>query len=128
MDNEKFTYTYTALSEEERINVQSLKNKYSEEKEVLSDLQRLKKLDAKIESASKITGLVFGIISCLIFGTGFAFILEFEFYYLGVLLSLVGLIGMIYTPFLSRKVRNNYKNRYKDEILSLANKLLQSDK
>ena len=128
MDNEKFTYTYTALSEEERINVQSLKNKYSEEKEVLSDLQRLKKLDAKIENASKITGLVFGIISCLIFGAGLAFILEFDLYYLGVLLSLVGLIGMIYTPFLSRKVRNNYKNRYKDEILSLANKLLQSDK
>ena len=128
MDNEKFTYTYTALSEEERINVQSLKNKYSEEKEVLSDLQRLKKLDAKIESASKITGLVFGIISCVFFGAGLAFILEFEFYYLGVPLSLVGLIGMIYTPFLSRKVRNNYKNRYKDEILSLANKLLQSDK
>ena len=128
MDNEKFTYTYTALSEEERINVQSLKNKYSEEKEVLSDLQRLKKLDAKIESASKITGLVFGIISCLIFGAGLAFILEFAFYFLGIVLCIVGLIGMIFTPFLSRKVRNNYKNKYKDEILSLANKLLQSDK
>ena len=71
MQNEIFTYQYSAKQNKE---VECIRNKYIPREE--NKLDRLKRLDAKVQSAGMIESLSIGIIGCLIFGIGICFGLD----------------------------------------------------
>ena len=92
MEQEKFTYTYVALTEEERAKVNSIKQDYLPKKEQSqeSKMQKLLALDAKVKNPPVIIGLVLGIIGTLIFGLGLTTVLEWDNLILGIIISAVG--------------------------------------
>ena len=63
MENTTFNYTYSAARNKE---VESIRRKYMPHEE--SKLERLKKLDLRVQMAGTIESLCFGIVGALVFG------------------------------------------------------------
>ena len=61
MENNTFTYSYSAARNKE---VEDIRRKYIPHEE--SKLERLKRLDRKVQSAGTVEGLCFGIIGALL--------------------------------------------------------------
>jgi hypothetical protein len=70
MENKTFTYSYSAERNKE---VESIRNKYLIREE--SKLEKLKKLDYRVQSAGMIESLSLGIVGVLTFGVGMCFFL-----------------------------------------------------
>ena len=71
MENNTFSYNYSATRNKE---VESIRNKYMPHEE--SKLEKLKKLDLRVQTAGMIEGLSIGIIGALVFGIGMCFFLD----------------------------------------------------
>ena len=71
MENNTFSYNYSAARNKE---VESIRNKYIPREE--SKLERLKKLDLRVQMAGTIESLCFGIVGTLVFGLGMCFFLD----------------------------------------------------
>ena len=127
MSNKKFKYTYTALSEEERKEIEYIKNQYAEESESTKKLNRLKHLDNKVSSIPNMVALSIGIIGLLKFGLGMSLALEFNQIILGIICSIIGTMIMIVAYPLHKITHNYYKKKYTDEILKLSQELLDSN-
>lgn len=124
MSENKFTYTYSAPTESEKREINSIRRQYEPQSEKELKLKRLRSLDSKVKNPPQIVALILGIIGLLIFGLGFALVLEWGYIVLGILAALVGLIPMI-AAFPSYKYfYEKQKNKYSEEILSLTKELL----
>ena len=130
MNNENFDYTYTAIDQTERKEVESILCQYSdsESKKQMTKLERIKYLDNKVKSLSCIAGLVLGILGLLIFGLGFSLVLEWDLILWGCLVSAVGIVPMAFAYPVYKKVLKREKEKYKDEIITLSKELLNGDK
>lgn len=119
----KFEYTYTAPTDKEKMQIESIRKQYLPNGE-LSKFEKLKKLDAKVKNSATCVALIFGVIGCLIFGTGLSFVLEFDLLFWGIALSLVGGIFMALAyPFYNLSLKGG-KKKYGAEILNLSQQLL----
>lgn len=123
MDNQ-FNYRYVAPSEEERREIESIRDQYFPKEKVESKLERLRKLDFLVKNTAMIIALCIGVIGALLFGLGLAMILEWNYLIAGIILGVVGAvpIGLAYPVY--RKVLKHNKEKYGEEILSLSNELL----
>ena len=126
MENNKFEYTYKALSIHEKQEIEYIKKKYApKDTENKADkAERVKQLDKKITDASMITGLVIGVLGCLIFGGGLALVLVKNLLLSGIPLSLIGgtVMGFAYPAY--RYVFNKQREKYAPEILKLSEEIL----
>ena len=123
--NKGFHYTYTAPTEEERKEIESIKRQYVEtEKREETKLQRLRRLDAKVKNAPVVLALVFGIVGTLIFGLGLTCVLEWDKVLLGVGIMAIGGIpaGLAY-PIYGWSLKWG-KKKYGAEIVKLSEELL----
>lgn len=123
MDN-KFEYTYTAPTEEERREILGIRRDYAPEKKKLTDLERLRALDKKVKTPPMVVSLVIGVVGLLVFGLGMALALEWELLGWGIAAGALGCIpmGLAY-PVYSR-ILGKQKDKYGEEILALSDKLL----
>ena len=71
MENNTFSYNYSAVRNKE---VESIRRKYIPEEE--SKLEKLKRLDFRVQMAGTVESLCFGIIGALVFGIGMCFFLK----------------------------------------------------
>ena len=126
MEKEKFEYSYFAPTEEEKRQVERIKLSY-EETDAPKKIQRLKSLDKVVKETPTIIALILGIIGTLIFGTGFALILEFNRLVLGIIIAFIGImpIGLAYPLY--KVVGNKLKKKYKEEIIQLADEILKEE-
>lgn len=125
MNENKFEYTYSALSEEEKKKIESIAKKYRDEKAPISPLERIRKLDKKIQNTATMSALIAGIVGCLIFGGGLALVLEFKKIVIGIVLMVIGCVPMAaayptYNFFFQRG-----KKKYGEEILRLSEEILK---
>lgn len=126
---DKFEYEYEAFTLKEKEEIQSIQSRYLPKSEKEQKLQRLRELDKKTQSVPTMISISLGIVSILIFGLGMTFFLKWiHLWYIGIPFSILGIIGMIYTYFLYKKLSIKYKEKYQDEILQLANDLIQDSK
>lgn len=125
----QFEFRYVAPTEEERKEIDSIRRQYCSSEQGESKLERLRRLNAIVKNTAMIWGLSLGITGCLIFGFGLAMILEWNIWIWGIILMVVGLVPMLVSyPVYKRVLRKN-KNRYGEEILRLSEELLnESDK
>ena len=124
-NNNKFEYTYSAVTEKERKQVEEIRSRYMkplEEKE--DDFSRLQRLDKKVKTAPTVWGLVFGILGTLIFGLGLSMILEWDLYLFGTMAAVVGLAVLSAAYFIYTYILKKNKQRYGEEILRLSESLL----
>lgn len=119
----KFEYTYTAPTDKEKMQIESIRKQYLLNGE-LSKFEKLKRLDAKVKNSATCVALIFGVIGCLIFGTGLSFVLEFNMIFWGIVISIVGGICMALAyPFYNASLKKG-KKKYGPEILRLSQQLL----
>lgn len=134
MEKEKmersFTYTYSAKEQEE---IRRIQQKYQPKEE--DDIDRLRKLDAKVTEKATIVSLELGIVGALILGSGMSLIMTDLGNILGmqgitniVVGLLVGSIGMVLTILaypVYQKVLKREREKIAPEILKLTGELIK---
>lgn len=119
---EKFTYTYSAPTEQERREINYIRDKYIERQP--SKIDELKALDRKVKRIPKIVGATVGVIGTLIFGLGMAMVLEWDIMLWGIIVTIIGGASAAASYFLSKALFNRAKRKYKDRILKLSDEIL----
>ena len=118
----KFTYSYSAPTESERREIDGIRRRYIAQEP--TKLERLKRLDARVNNPPKIVAAVMGVAGVLIFGSGLAMILEWSIYVWGAVVAAVGLAPAIGAYFAYKSLLRNRKQKYGEEILRLSDELL----
>ncbi|MBO5907530.1 MAG: hypothetical protein J6Q85_05225 [Clostridia bacterium] len=123
MENNTFSYNYSAARNKE---VESIRRKYMPHEE--SKLERLKKLDLRVQMAGTIESLCFGIVGALVFGIGMCFFLDVFAgeVWLTALLMLLGTIIMIPAYPIYRRIARKAKTELTPEILRLSDEIMKS--
>ena len=128
-EQNKFDYTYTAPTQAERKQVEAIRARYiAEEPAAEGDqdkLARLRALDEKVRRFPTVLALTLGILGTLIFGGGMAMVLEGGWIFLGGLVSIVGLVPLIFAYPAYRATLKRQKKKYADEIVSIADDILK---
>ena len=122
--DEQFNYKYSAPTERERKEIDSIRRQYSPVDNSESKLDRLRRLDAIVKNTAIIWSLVLGVVGTLIFGLGLTMVLEWGNLIWGIVVMVVGVpfITLAYPVY--KMVLKKYKNRYGEEILRLSEELL----
>ena len=123
MENNTFTYSYSAARNKE---VEDIRRKYIPHEE--SKLERLKRLDRKVQSAGTIEGICFGIIGSLVFGIGMCFALDVfaGAAWLTALFMIIGTLLMIPAYPIYRRIATKTRAELTPEILSLSEEIIRS--
>lgn len=121
MNNENtFSYTYSAKENQEVLNI---RKKYLPQEE--NKLEELKRLDNLVQTSGITESLCAGIGGALIFGLGMCLAMEIiaHMVWLGVILGLVGIVGMLFAYPVYRKYFAKAKQKYAPRILQLTEEL-----
>lgn len=123
MQNEIFTYNYSAKQNRE---IENIRNKYLPREE--SKIERLKKLDMKVQSAGMIESLSVGIIGCLVFGIGMCFGLDVleGADWLTLLFGGIGTLIMLPAYPVYKRIARKTKAELAPEILRLSEEIMNS--
>ena len=127
MDN-KFSYTYTAPTEQERAEIESIRRDYSPEGRKQTDLEKLRALDKKVKNLPTIVSLVVGIIGTLIAGLGMSMFMVWHITFWGIVVGIIGCIPVALAYPTYKFTLNRQKKKYGNEILELSDKLLNESK
>lgn len=126
-NNNEFNYSYKALDERQRREIESIKYQYMDKKHEPSNIDRLKKLDNKVKNTAFIPSLSLGIVGILVFGLGITCVLEWDLIILGVILGICGAVLMLIAYPVYSFILNKMKLKYKDEILKISDELLETE-
>jgi len=123
MENTTFNYTYSAARNKE---VESIRKKYMPREE--SKLERLKKLDLRVQMAGTIESLCFGIVGALVFGIGMCFFLDVftGAAWTSALFMIIGTLIMIPAYPIYRRIARKTKEALVPEILRLSEEIMNS--
>ena len=121
MENKSFTYNYSAARNKE---VESIRRKYMPREE--SKLEKLKRLDYRVQMAGMIEGLCFGIIGALVFGVGMCFFLDVfaGAAWLTAILMICGTLLMIPAYPIYRSIARKTRVELTPEILRLSEEIM----
>ena len=125
--NDQFNFKYTAPTEEERKEIDSIRRQYAPQEKTESKIERLRRLDALVKNTAIIWSLVLGVVGTLILGLGLTMILEWNIWLWGIVLMAVGSIPIALAYPVYKRVLKKYKNRYGEEILRLSEELLNEN-
>ncbi|MGM9665663.1 MAG: hypothetical protein ACI3XX_03890 [Eubacteriales bacterium] len=128
MDEKKFEYSYTAPTERERKEVESLKKKYAPRIERTDKMSELRELDKKVQSPPRIWALILGIVGTLIFGTGLTMILEWDVFVWGAVIAAVGLVPVALAYPVYKWKLQKLSDQYREQILALSEEILHENK
>lgn len=123
MAENKFRYTYSAPTEEERREIDGIRRAYRPEEEK-TGLDKLRALDKKVRRPAAWAAAVLGVVGVLIFGGGMALTLEGGQIAAGIILSLVGIAAAAIAWSVRRAVLRRGKRKYGAEIVRLSDELL----
>lgn len=118
-----FTYHYSVKRNRE---VEHIRRKYLPKEE--NKIDRLRKLDTKVQMAGTIPALCVGIIGCLIFGIGMCFFLDVfaGAAWLASILIICGMLLMIPAYTIYRSIARKTKAELTPEILRLSEEIMKS--
>ena len=125
--NEQFNFKYTAPSQEERKEIDSIRRQYLSQEHLETKMERLRRLDALVKNTSIIWALVLGVVGTLIFGLGLTMILEWNIWFWGIMVMLFGSVPMAIAYPVYKLALNKGKAKYGDEILRLSEELLNEN-
>ena len=124
----QFNFRYTAPTEEERKEIDSIRRQYSPQEQTETKLERLRRLDSLVKNTAIIWSLVLGVFGCLIFGIGLTMVLEWSILLWGIVLMVIGSVPMAIAFPVYNKLLKKGKAKYGDEILRLSEELLNENK
>lgn len=115
----------------DKIYAQALANEYAPKK--ASKVVALKKLDRKAKKTANIFAFTFGIVMCLVFGTGMCLGMKIigpdttTFFVLGIVIGIIGIVGMSVNYSIYKKLLEKGKQKYAFEIMTLANEICDEE-
>ena len=122
MENKKEAVTIIYSAEEQK-ELNAIRAKYMPKgSKPLTNLDKAKAIDAKVEDKGMITGLIVGIIGALIMGLGMSFVMVWDILALGIPIGLVGLAGVAGAYPLYQRVIQKERIKAADEIMKLSEK------
>ncbi len=123
MENNTFSYQYSAVRNKE---VENIRKKYIVNEE--NKLDKLKKLDARVQIAGVIESLSIGIIGALVFGIGLCFGLDVltGADWLTLLFAVLGICLMLPAYPIYKHISRRTRNRLAPEILRLSDEIMKS--
>ncbi|MBR2288158.1 MAG: hypothetical protein IJ865_07925 [Clostridia bacterium] len=117
-DANAVSITYSAQEQRE---LDAIRTKYTAADSASpTRLEQIRKLDAQVETRALIAGLSIGIVSTLVMGAGMSLTLSLGHPALGILVSVVGLAGMVAAWPLYQKVLRREREKAAPEILRLS--------
>lgn len=134
-NNNKYSYKYSAPTEEERKEIADIKRQYepksidSKSRGEKSGIERLRYLNALVKNAARALSLALGISGCLIFGLGLTMVLEWGGLGLwlivgGIIVGVIGIVLMIAAYPIYKMALARGKKKCGAEILRLSAELL----
>lgn len=123
----QFNFKYTAPTEEERKEIDSIRRQYVPQEKTETKMEKLRRLDALVKNTAIIWSLVLGVVGALIFGLGLTMILEWNIWLWGIVVMVVGSVPAALAYPVYKAVLQKYKNRYGAEILRLSEELLNEN-
>ena len=128
MSNEdKFNYSYSAPTESERREIESIKKQYADTPKEVSKIEQLRSLNKKVTRPPMIIALTVGIIGTLILGLGMTLAMEWDRLLWGNFVGIAGIaIAAVAYP-LHRALLKRNKRRYGSKIIQLSNELLNNE-
>ena len=125
-----FSYTYSAKEQEE---IRKIQQKYQPKEE--DDIDRLRKLDAKVTEKATIVSLVLGIVGALILGSGMSLIMTdlgnilglqgITNMLVGILIGFIGIVLIILAYPVYQKVLKKEREKIAPEILRMTEELIK---
>ena len=116
------------LNQEEKI--EKIRMKYLEKEENFSKIEKLKKLDKKVKNPARGFAYSYGIIGCLVLGTGMTFAMKIlgksipALMPVGICIGIVGIIMLLTTYAIYKNVLNKRKKKYAGQIIDLSDELI----
>lgn len=112
--------------------VQKIRTEYTEKEN--TQLDALKKLDAKVKKPANVFAYVFGSVSAIIMGCGMSLVMTDIGETLGIanpmtpgiIIGIIGLIMALITYSAFKKILASRRKKYADKILSLSDKIMKS--
>ena len=123
-DDKSFSFTYSAPTEAERREIESIRRQYTSDKGKEGKIERLRSLHAKVTGKATAISLALGVMGTLLFGGGMALVLEFGKITLGILLALLGVPPIMAAYPVYNSVMSRGKQKYGEEILRLSEEIL----
>lgn len=123
MENHTFIYQYSAQKNRE---VELIRSKYLPRK--VSKLERLKKLDDRVQTAGQLQSLTLGIVGALVFGIGMCFGLDVfaGADWLTLLFGAAGILLMLPAYPVYKRISSRTKKLLTPEILRLSDEIMKS--
>lgn len=128
MKNNDFEFQYSAPTNIERKEIESIRNSYLEKASGSDKLSRLRKLDSKVRNIPIVISLILGVVGILIFGLGLTMVLEWNLNIWGVIVGALGLIPTLFAYPVYYQTLKHLKNKYSNEIIKLSEELLGDNK
>ena len=123
MENGNFTYQYSAAKNRE---VENIRKRYLPAEE--SKIEKLKRLDRRVQNAGFIESMTLGIVGCLIFGIGMCFGLDVfgGADWLAFLFGGIGTLVMLPAYPVYRRIYGKTKQKLTPEILKISEEIINS--
>ena len=110
--------------------VQNIRAQYTERQ--ISELDALKSLDGKVKRPANIFAYSFGMVSAIVMGSGMSLVMTDIGATLGIengmvpgiIVGIIGLGMALLTYPIYKKILAKRKDKYKDEIIALSDKIL----
>lgn len=117
-ETETVSITYSAGEQKE---LNAIRARYTpKEGRSLTDLDKVKAIDARAKRKGRTAGLTVGILGTLITGLGMSFVMVWDMLAPGIVIGLVGLAGVAGAYPLYQRVIRKERVRAADEITRLS--------
>ena len=123
----QFNFRYTAPTEEERKEIDSIRRQYAPQEKTETKLERLRRLDGLVKNTAIIWSLGLGVVGTLVLGLGLTMILEWSIWLWGIVLMVIGSVPMAIAYPVYKLALNKGKAKYGEEILRLSEELLNEN-
>lgn len=124
MKDEKFEYTYTAPTQEERREIESIRRQYQSAGKKDDKLERLRRLNRRVHLPPVVYSVLLGVAGTLIMGAGMSLSLVWNLLFCGIPIGLAGIAIAACAHPLYKFLLKRGKRRYGQEILDLSGELL----
>lgn len=123
----KFTYSYSAPTGEERRIIEDIRRQYLVDEEGETALDRLRRLDRRVKRPPFTLAVIMGVIGVLIIGLGLTVCLEWGRYVLGTVIAALGCVPAATAYPAYRLYLRVNKRRYAERIIKLSDELLKEN-
>lgn len=128
MNNEnKFEYTYSAPTESERREIESIKKQYVASPVQEDKMETLRRLNKRVTRPPLIVSIIVGVIGTLVMGLGMTMVLEWGITVWGVIVGVAGVAIAAAAYPIYKAILGRNKRRLGQQIIDLSNELLNKE-